>query len=252
MAQLHIRSLVKLGLLLAFLAAAFAWLRLTETGRSITPQSVLLWMRSFDAFAATLVYLAVYIVGTVLLIPGTVLSFTGALLFGAYLGTLWTWIGATIGATLSFLLARALGRDSIDQLLGGRLQSLENRLRDSAFTGLLVLRLIPLFPFTGLNFGCGLTSIRLRDFVLATAIGILPGTFVYQYLFATVGEKILREGIWANLWDPKLGAALGLFLAFLFAARWLSRRFRIDSKPADAPPQPIQKSDGPPGQGLPS
>jgi uncharacterized membrane protein YdjX (TVP38/TMEM64 family) len=219
------RPLLKLGLLITFLAAAVAWLRLTETGRGITPQSVLEWLRGFDPLPATLVYVAVYIVGTVLLVPGTLLSFTGALLFGPYLGTLWTWIGATTGATLSFLLSRALGRESVNQLLGGKLQALEDRLRDNAFTGLLILRLIPIFPFTGLNLGCGLTSIRLRDFVLATAIGILPGTFVYQYLFATVGETILSEGIGANLWDPKLGIALGLFLVFLIVVRWLSRRF---------------------------
>ncbi len=221
----RLRSLLKLGLLVAFLAAAVAWLRFTDTGRSITPQSVLAWLRGFDPLSATLVYLAVYIVGTVLLVPGTLLSFTGALLFGAYLGTLWTWIGAVIGATLSFLLSRALGRDSVNQLLGGRLQALEDRLRDNAFTGLLILRLIPLFPFTALNFGCGLTSIRLRDFVLATALGILPGTFVYQYLFATVGETILSDGIGSRLADPNLAIALGLFVAFLLAARWLSRRF---------------------------
>ncbi len=230
MSQSRVRPFVKLGLLIAILVAAIAWLRLTETGRGITPQSVLLWLRGFDPVAATFVYIAVYIVGTVLLVPGTILSFTGALLFGAYLGTLWTWIGATLGATLSFLLSRMLGRDSINALLGGRLQALEDRLRDNAFTGLLLLRLIPLFPFTGLNLGCGLTSIRLRDFVLATAIGILPGTFVYQYLFATVGETILSEGIWANLWDPKLGVALGLFVGFLVAVRWLSRRFAKSTK----------------------
>src|SRR5207244_6603246 len=123
---------------------------------------------------------------------------------------------ATIGATLAFLVAKFLGRGFVDQLLKGKLQALDQRLREHGFTGLLILRLVPLFPFNGLNFGCGLTSIRLRDYVLATAIGILPPTFVYQYLFATLGQKILEEGFRVEyLWEPALLCALGLFAVFI-------------------------------------
>ena len=99
------RSLLKVALLLAFLAGAVYFFRFTPMGRSVTPQSVLEWIRSFDPLLARSVYVAIYILGTVLLVPGTVLSFAGAVLFGPYEGTLYTWIGATLGATLAFLLA---------------------------------------------------------------------------------------------------------------------------------------------------
>ena len=93
------------------------------------------------------------------------------------------------------------------------------------FTGLLIIRLLPLFPFNAVNFGCGLTSIRLREYVLATSIGIVPGTFVYQFLFAKFGRRILTEGLRLEyLDDPGLWLALGLFAVFAIAGKWLSRK----------------------------
>lgn len=231
------RSLVKFGALVLFLAGAIWFFRFTPTGRDVTPGAVLDWVRGFPDFPQRLVYVLVYVLGTVLLLPGTVLSFAGAILFGAYEGTLWTWIGATLGATLAFLLARFLGRDSVDRLLGGRLQALDRRLSRDGFSALLVLRLVPLFPFNGLNFGCGLTGIRLRDYCAATVLGILPGTFVYQFLFARFGRKILEEGFaWSDLLDPQLGLALGLFVAFLVVGKLAAGRMKKpESPPAESP-----------------
>jgi uncharacterized membrane protein YdjX (TVP38/TMEM64 family) len=90
-----------------------------------------------------------------------------------------------------------------------------------------VLRLVPLFPFNGINFGSGLTGIRLRDYVLGTAIGIVPGVFVYQYLYARLGEKVLSEGFTlADLYDPHLLIAVGLFIAFIVIGKWLSNKLQ--------------------------
>jgi uncharacterized membrane protein YdjX (TVP38/TMEM64 family) len=222
---------LKLGLLVGFLVGAVYFFRFTERGREISPQSVLDSIESHGPLPARLIYVVVYILGTVVLLPGTVLSFAGAVLFGPYEGTLYTWIGATIGATLAYLIGRVLGRDFIEQLFGGRPEagggtgfaSLDQRIREHGFTGLLVIRLLPLFPFNAVNFGCGLTSIRLRDYVLATAVGIVPGTFVYQFLFAKFGRKILTEGLRLEyLKDPELLLAIGLFIAFVILGKWLS------------------------------
>jgi uncharacterized membrane protein YdjX (TVP38/TMEM64 family) len=212
-------ALVKLLLLLALIAAAIYFTRFTETGRAITFEAIRDYVRTFPPLVVPLLYISIYVVGTVLFLPGTALSFAGAVLFdNVPLATLYTWIGATLGATLAFLLARLLGRGFVEQFFAGRLQALDERLSRHAFTNLLILRLVPLIPFNAINFGSGLTAIRLRDYVLATAIGILPGTFVYQYLFATVGE--------ADPFSPHLLAALGLFLAFTLAGSWLAGRLR--------------------------
>jgi uncharacterized membrane protein YdjX (TVP38/TMEM64 family) len=224
------RSLVKLLVLVAFVTGAVAFFRYAPVGLAVTPTNVRETIDEFDPVSARLLYVAFYVVGTVLLLPGTVLSFAGAVLFGVWEGTLYTWIGATIGATLAFLLSKALGRDFINGLLGGRLQALDQRLRDHGFTGLLILRLVPIFPFNGINFGAGITSIGMRDYVLATALGILPGTFVYQLLFARLGDKILHDGLaWDDLLDPVLGIALGLFVAFILVGKWISTKLRTNT-----------------------
>jgi len=223
---------LKLAVLVGFLAVAVYYFRFTEQGREITPEYVLDSIESHGPVTARLIYVAVYIVGTVALLPGTVLSFAGAVLFGAYEGTLYTWIGATVGATLAYLVARLLGRDFVERLFGGRFAAFDQRIRDHGFTGLLIIRLLPLFPFNAVNFGCGLTGIRLRDYVLATAIGIVPGTFVYQFLFAKFGRRILTEGLRLEyLADPELWLAIGLFAAFVIVGKWLSGKV---SRKADA------------------
>jgi uncharacterized membrane protein YdjX (TVP38/TMEM64 family) len=225
---MHARKLttwLKLAMLVAFLAAAVYYFRFTERGREVTPEFVLDSIESQGPVTARLIYVAVYIVGTVVLLPGTVLSFAGAVLFGAYEGTLYTWVGATIGATLAYGMARLLGRDFVERLFGGRFAAFDQRLREHGFTGLLFIRLLPIFPFNAVNFGSGLTAMRLRDYVLATAIGIVPGTFVYQFLFAKFGRRILAEGLRLEyLADPELWLAIGLFATFVIVGKWLSRK----------------------------
>lgn len=227
-------SIAKFLVLVGLLAAAVYFFYFTETGQAITPAKARDFIQAQDPLAARLIYVLFYIIGTVVLLPGTVLSFAGAVLFGPWEGTLYTWIGATIGAVLAFFLAKALGRDFVDRLLKGKFQAFDQRIRANGFMGLLVLRLIPLFPFNGINFGSGLTSIRFRDYLLATAIGIIPGTFVYQYLFARVGTRILDEGFkLAYLWDAELLLALGLFGVFIVAGNWLARKASRRREPAD-------------------
>lgn len=217
--------LIRLLSLLLFLAGAIALVRFTSVGDHVTITRLRALIEDLDSGVARLAYVGLYIVGTVLLLPGLLLSFVGAILFGAYEGTLYTWTGATIGATFAFFLARTLGRESVARVLGGRLAALDRRLEDHGFTGLLIIRLIPLFPYNAVNFGCGLTSIRPRDYILATAIGILPGTFVYQFLFANLGQKVLDEGwSWNDLLDPVLGIALVLFSVFVVAGKLLAKR----------------------------
>ncbi|MGL4465542.1 MAG: TVP38/TMEM64 family protein [Planctomycetia bacterium] len=218
---------LKLAGLVAFLGAALFLWRGTETGRAITPAGVVEYMDGFDPTAKRLVFVGFYAVGAVLMVPGTLLSFAGAVLFGAYEGTLWTWIGAVIGATLSFFVARRLGRSFVDRLLAGRFDAFDRKLRENGFVGLLVIRLLPIFPFAGVNFGSGLTSIRFKDYILATAVGILPGVFVYQVLFAKFGRKILVEGPkWSYFADKELWGAAALFVGFTAAVMIGSNRYK--------------------------
>jgi uncharacterized membrane protein YdjX (TVP38/TMEM64 family) len=212
-------GILRLGVLIGLVAGA--WI-LSRSYR-LEPNDLVAQIESYDPALTRLVYVALYILGTVFLLPGVILSFIGGLLFGVWEGTLYTWIGATIGATAAFFLARLLGREFVNQLLGGKFRSLDDRVRERGFVSVFLLRLVPLFPFNGVNFGCGLTSVRPRDYVLATALGIIPGTFVYQYLFANVGARVLREGIsWHDLADFNLLMPVALFVAFLGLTTWLA------------------------------
>ena len=235
-------SVVKLALLVALIGGGVWFFRFTETGRQVNPTNVLKWFRSFDLLTAAPIYVGVYMLGTVLLVPGTALSVAGALIFGAWWGTLLTWVGATIGASLAFFAARLLGRDFVDRIAQGKLETLDRTVAKKGFVGVLLLRLL-FFPFNALNFGCGLTGIGFRDYLLATAIGILPGTFVFQFLFAKLGEAAMDRGLnWsavgAVLTEPQVLVALALFAVFLVGGNVLAKRFSpaADDNDADEGP----------------
>lgn len=214
-------SVIKLLLLVAFIAGAVYFFRYTDTGQKLTPNQMKQFIRtSFSDPVQRLMYVGIYICGTVILLPGTVLSYAGAALFGAYEGTLYTWLGATIGAGIAFWVARLLGRGFVDKLMRGKLEAFDRRIEEHGFTGLLIIRLLPIFPFNGVNFASGLTRMRFRDYLLATAIGIIPGTFVYQFLFAKFDQAAVEKGFqWSILLDPQVLIALGLFVVFLIVVK---------------------------------
>ena len=148
----------------------------------ISPERIGTTIRDARAvpFAAA-IFVAAYVVVTTIGLPALPLTLAGGAIFGVAAGIALTWLGATLGATGAFLLARALGGDALRRLLGARAGTLDRILGDGAFLTMLRLRLIPVVPFNALNFGAGLAGVRLTHYVAATAIGILPGTSVYTY-----------------------------------------------------------------------
>lgn len=174
-----------------------------------------------------LVFISIYAIGTLISVPGTVLTFAGAVLYGPWLGTIVNVIGATIGASLAFFAASYLGRDFIERLMQGKLESFQKRTEKDGFKAILLLRLVPLFPFVGINYAAGLTRIHFKDYFLATLIGIIPGGFVYTYLFATLGDKILTSGFHIkDLMVPEVLIALGLFAALIAISTIYRRRVK--------------------------
>lgn len=138
--------------------------------------------------AAVGIFIATYCVVTGLSLPGAaILTLAGGFLFGSVLGTVLVNIGATTGATLAFLAARYLLRDWVEQKFGDRLGSIQEGFSKNAFSYLMTLRLIPLFPFFLVNMVSGLTRVSVATYVAATAIGIIPGSFVYAYAGRQLG-----------------------------------------------------------------
>lgn len=172
----------KLGGLVVILAAAALLSRLTPLGAYLTVSGLLDVREMLRASVwAPLLFVALYAGATAVAIPGSALTIAGGAIFGLWFGVLLNTLGANIGANAAFGLARALGREGVERLAGRRLQGLDRATAERGFAGLLVLRLIPLVPFNALNVGSGFTAVRWRDYLLATMIGILPGTIVYTF-----------------------------------------------------------------------
>ncbi len=141
------------------------------------------------ALIAVLGFIALYAVSTALSLPGgAALSITGGFLFGSVFGTIWIVTGATLGATLIFLAARTALGDSLKSKAGPWLKKMESGFRDNAFNYLLVLRLVPLFPFFVVNLVPAFLGVGLKTFLSATIIGIIPGTFVFASVGAGLGS----------------------------------------------------------------
>lgn len=172
---------------------------------------------------AIVLALLIYTAATALGFPSaTVLSLAIGFLFGRWLGTLIILIAATLGATLLFLAARYLFADAMRSKLHGALATrLINGFNDDAFNYLLFLRLVPIFPFWLVNLAPAFTAIKLRTYVIGTAIGILPGCFV----FANLGQSLGRIDSLQQLLSAETLLALGL-LGVLALLPVMMKKFR--------------------------
>jgi uncharacterized membrane protein YdjX (TVP38/TMEM64 family) len=133
-------------------------------------------------------FVLTYVAVTGLSLPGAaILTLAGGFLFGALPGTLFVNLGATTGATLAFLVSRYLLRDWVEQKFGKWLGPVQQGFAKNAFGYLMTLRLIPLFPFFVVNLVSGLTRMNVGTYVVATSLGIIPGSFVYAYAGRQLG-----------------------------------------------------------------
>lgn len=223
----------KLFIVLAVVALLLA-LRFTGLGELLSldtlarHRAVLTGWVAGNPLLAALAYVAVYTAATAFSVPGAlVLTLSGGFLFGAVLGTALTVVGATAGATLVFLFAqRVFGADAL-QKLGPRAEGLARGIQANAWSYLLVLRLVPLFPFFLVNLVPAFCGVRTSVFVASTALGIIPGTAVFSLSGAGLGRVLDAGGTpsLAGILTPEIIAALcGLALLALLAIP-LKKRF---------------------------
>lgn len=153
--------------------------------------------------AAPLAFMAVYALATVLFLPGAVLTLAGGALFGPVWGTLYNLTGATLGATLAFLLARYVASDWVRRKAGGRLGRVVEGVEAEGWRFVAFVRLVPLFPFNVLNYALGLTRISIWHYILASYVCMLPGALAYTYLgyagreAVAGGEGLIQKGLLA-------------------------------------------------------
>lgn len=196
---------------------------------------------------APLAYIAVYAIAVAVSFPGaSILTLAGGFLFGVGLGGTLTVIAATLGATLLFLGARSALGDLLRRKAGPFVAQMAEGFARDAFNYLLFLRLVPAFPFWAVNLVPALTGMRLAPYVVATALGIIPGTFVFTAFGASLGH-IFEEGrtvSLAGVLSPTLIAGL-IGLALLSLLPVLARHLRQRNGPPPASAAPPGTS--PPG-----
>lgn len=182
---------------------------------------------------AVLVFMAVYTVSTALSFPGaTALTVAGGFLFGSVLGTAYVVVAATLGAAIVFVVARSAVGDSLRRRAGPWLAKMQAGFQDNAFSYLLVLRLVPLFPFFVVNLVPAFLGVSLRTYVVATLVGIIPGSFVFVSVGAGLGSVLDRAGglsLGTVLTPEIIAALLGLSVLSLLPVAYRRVKGRIDA-----------------------
>ncbi len=162
-----------------------------------------------DSHYATSVaaFIGLYALQTAFSLPGAaIFTLAGGFLFGSFVGTFFVNIAATTGATLAFLAARYLLRDWVERQFGSRLAPIQEGFAKNGFSYLMTLRLIPIFPFFIVNLVSGLTRVNVGTYVLATALGIIPGSFVY----ANAGRQLGSINSLGEIASPRVLGAFAL------------------------------------------
>jgi len=222
--------LIGLGLFFAFdLGQYLSWEALAEYQDWLQDQIAELGL------LANLIFIVIYVVAIAFSVPGgTFLTMIGGFLFGTVAGGISVVFGATIGAVGLFLAARYAFYDALHAKAGPALRKMEQGFKENAFSYLLFLRLVPLFPFWLVNLVPALLDVPLKIYVIATFIGIIPATFIIASVGNGAGE-ILEAGetpdvsiiFEPHLLIPILGLAV-LALIPVFYKAWKARKDKTD------------------------
>jgi uncharacterized membrane protein YdjX (TVP38/TMEM64 family) len=170
------RSLVSIALLLLVIAAAVT---LILNGGLRT---ALVWTTEHREIS-WLLFVALYIVATVCLLPGLILTIAAGAIFGLPLGVAAVSVGSVLGATAAFFIGRTQAREWVAAKVAGweKFRALDAAIQSRGFWIVLLTRLSPAFPFNLLNYAYGLTSVRPRDYIIGSWIGMFPATVLYVY-----------------------------------------------------------------------
>jgi uncharacterized membrane protein YdjX (TVP38/TMEM64 family) len=191
------------------------------------------WLSSFNDWVGQmgtvgiLVFIVVYALATVLLAPGSILTIGAGFAFGLWKGFLAAWTGATLGASLAFLVARFVARDKIESIAkrNEKFRKIDNAIGKQGAKLIFLLRLSPVIPFNLSNYFYGLTGVKFWPYVLASWIGMMPGTFLYVYIgaaskaavTAAAGGEAVKHG-----WQYWTFLGVG-FVATVIVTIWVTK-----------------------------
>ena len=222
------KSIARVAVLVAVLALMAVALKYTGLGYYFSRpfiEGVLDRMGLWAPFG----FLLIYTTGTVMMVPGTILTALGGAVFGPVMGTALVVAGATAGAAAAFFTSRFVARDYILARFSGSpwFKKLEEGIAAKGIRFVLFVRLVPVFPFNWLNYACGLTGVGFKDYLIGTFFGIMPASFVFTNAAAELTHAAAGEGIGLSFY-------LSLTLLGLFAAGSMLYK-GDDEKPKQTP-----------------
>ena len=181
---MKIKNIVKFGFFALLLLVLFLLEQQFQISSYIRASQIRSWVDGFGIYAP-IVFIVSYALAIPAFIPASPFSIAAGGLFGPYIATVYISLGATTGASLAFLLARYLGESFVHNLLKSKFKKIEklnHKLKDAGFVTILLVRLVPIFPFTATSFAFGLTKMKFSHFFFGTLLGALPGSFAYASL----------------------------------------------------------------------
>ena len=187
----------------------------------VSPQILEAWILSFGVWAP-IGFVLLYGVATVAMIPGGVFDLVGGAVFGPYFGSLYDWLGGSLGAALAFLVARYLARDWLEERAGPRLQSVMKSVHDEGWHFVAFVRLVPIFPYNLVNYLLGLTRIPFHHYLIATLVFMAPSTIAYTWL-GFAGRQVMAGDTHQIRYAL---IALALLGVLVFVPRFVFRRIR--------------------------
>ncbi|NET43585.1 TVP38/TMEM64 family protein [Okeania sp. SIO2B3] len=183
----------KLNKLLKPLLIVFVVATLLIIAHKFNAQQLLInaldWIKTLGPWGP-IAFIIIYILATVLFLPGSLLTLGAGLLFGPIFGSIYVSISSTIGATCAFLVGRYLARGWVSKQIEGNenFKAIDEAVADEGWKIVGLTRLSPIFPFNLLNYAFGLTQVSLPDYFFASWIGMMPGTVMYVYLGSLAGS----------------------------------------------------------------
>jgi uncharacterized membrane protein YdjX (TVP38/TMEM64 family) len=177
---LSLLNLLKVAIVLVLVGGSI-WLLMVHREWFEDPKLVKQEILAWGLWGPT-VYILLYAVGPSFLVPGAVMTIAGGLAFGTLWGSVYSLVGADIGAIVAFGAGRFLGRSFVESVVGPRFHIMLNRIARHGFQIIFYLRMVPVIPYNALNLLAGASPITFRDYFWASMIGMVPGTIVFAYL----------------------------------------------------------------------
>jgi uncharacterized membrane protein YdjX (TVP38/TMEM64 family) len=186
-----------IGLTCSFfiLSAMPTWAEVTVPSSGFNLQILLKnsleWIESLGAIAP-LAFIGIYIISTIAFLPASLLTLGAGIVFGVWLGSLYVFVGATLGAIAAFLVGRYLARDWAAKKIAGndKFNAIDRAVGKEGLKIVLLTRLSPLFPFNLINYAFGLTRVSIQDYIIGS-VGMIPGTLMYVYIGSLAGNIAL-------------------------------------------------------------